>query len=134
MSICKTLIIAALAMTPSLACAQTQAQIERRYSRDYQACVDASEGVTLNLRECLNSEIDRQDARLNQAYVMVMRRLPAPRKTLLRADERKWITARDARCKRAIAGNNGTMAGLIYAGCILDETIKRTLFLETYKG
>jgi uncharacterized protein YecT (DUF1311 family) len=66
--------------------------------------------------------------------VMVMRPLPKPRKDTLRGLERIWIKQRDAKCQRAIADEGGSMAGLIYSGCILDETIKRTIFLENYKS
>lgn len=56
--------------------AQTRAQIERRYTPDYNCCMDASGGVTSEMMDCTGAEIERQDARLNQAYVMVMRPLP----------------------------------------------------------
>ena len=114
--------------------AQTQAQIEKRQSPAYSECMDESGGVTVEMMDCIAAEIDIQDARLNQAYVMVMRPLPKPRKDTLRALQRSWIKQRDAKCQRAIADEGGSMAGLIYSGCILDETIKRTIFLENYKG
>jgi uncharacterized protein YecT (DUF1311 family) len=126
------LLLPALAAT--LAPAQSQAQIEQRYTRIYNECVDASGGVTADMMDCSAAEIDRQDARLNQAYVMVMRPLPQPKKRVLRNLQRSWIVQRDARCHTAIRGNDGTAANLIYSGCILDETIRRTIFLENYKG
>jgi uncharacterized protein YecT (DUF1311 family) len=78
MKLSRTLLITAFITTS--ASAQTQTQIEKRYSRDYAQCMDASGGVTADMMDCLGTEIDRQDARLNQAYVMVMRPLPKPRK------------------------------------------------------
>ena len=133
MKISKTLLVAALVATS--VSAQTQPQIEKRYSRDYTECMDASGGVTAEMRDCLGTEIDRQDARLTQAYVMVMRPLPQQRKEKLRVLERAWIKQRDAKCSRAAAeAEGGSLAGIIYSGCILDETISRTIFLENYKG
>ena len=128
----RTLLIAALAATS--ASAQTQTQVEKRYTRGYSECMDASGGVTVEIMNCSAADIDVQDARLNQAYVMVMRPLAKPRKTTLRGLQRTWIKQRDAKCARSIADEGGSMAGLIYSGCILDETIRRTIFLENFKG
>ncbi len=115
--------------------AQSQPQIERRYTPDYNQCMDASEGVTAAMMDCIGAEIERQDARLNQAYVMVMRPLPRAKKDRLRGLQRAWIRQRDAKCSRAAsAEGGGSLAGIVYSGCILDETIKRVIFLENYKG
>jgi uncharacterized protein YecT (DUF1311 family) len=127
----RSLLIAALVATS--ASAQTQSQIEKRYSPEYAECMDASGGVTSDMMDCTGSEIDIQDARLNQAYALVMRPLAKPRKDTLRGLQRAWIKQRDGKCARASdEEGGGSMAGLIYAGCILDETIKRTIFLENY--
>ena len=128
----RTLLIAALAATS--ASAQTQTQVEKRYTGGYSECMDESGGVTVEMMNCIAAEIDIQDARLNQAYVMVMRPLAKSRKNTLRGLQRTWIKQRDAKCQREIADEGGSMAGLIYSGCSLDETIKRTIFLENYKG
>lgn len=126
-------LVVAISAVPALA--QTQAQIEKRYSRDYTQCIDASDGMTSEIQDCNGAEIDRQDARLNQAWVMVMRPLGPAKKTALRTAQRTWIKQRDAKCSRAAAAEGGgSMGDLIYSGCYLDETIKRTIFLENYKG
>lgn len=127
------LLMAAFSVTPTAA--QTQSQIEKRYTRDYNQCMDAAEGVTVEMMDCIGAEIDRQDARLNQAYVMVMRPLSRAKKDQLRGLQRSWIRQRDARCSRASNdAGGGSLSGVVYASCILDETIKRTIFLENYKG
>jgi uncharacterized protein YecT (DUF1311 family) len=132
MQISRSLLITALMATS--ASAQIQSQIEKRYTRGYSQCMNDSGGVTSAMMDCSGSEIERQDARLNQAYGMVMRPLPKPRKERLRGLQRAWIKQRDARCQNAIRDNDGTSANIIYSGCILDETIRRTIFLENYKG
>jgi uncharacterized protein YecT (DUF1311 family) len=124
-----------VALTATSASAQTQSQIEKRYSRVYAECMEAPGGVTSDMMDCNGSEIDIQDARLNQAYAMVMRPLTKPRKDTLRGLQRAWIKQRDAKCARASdVERGGSMAAIIYSGCILDETIKRTIILENYKG
>ena len=111
--------------------------IEARYSATYNECLstgDAAQGVTSGIMDCNGAEIDRQDARLNQAYKMVMMRLSAQQRSKLRLSERSWIGQRDARCRRAAAPEaGGTLAAIIYSGCILDETIERMIWLESYK-
>lgn len=131
MLISRTLLVAALVVTS--ASAQTQTQVEKRYTRSYSECMDKSGGVTVEMMNCIAAEINVQDARLNQAYVMVMRPLAKPRKNTLRGLQRTWIKQRDAKCARSIADEGGSMAGPIYSGCILDETIRRTIFLENFK-
>lgn len=107
------------------------------YSRAYESCMasgDAAQGITSGIMDCTGEEIDRQDARLNQAYVMVMRRLPPARKAALREAERRWIRARDARCrKQAASEGGGSLAGILYNECILGETVERRLWLERYR-
>lgn len=117
---------------------QTNAEVEKRYSAAFNTCVesgDAARGVTPAMAECIDAELDRQDARLNQAYKMVMERLPLKRKTALRTSQRKWIRTRDATCQRAYdaAGGGGTASGLEKLGCLTSETIRRTIFLERYR-
>lgn len=128
--------LVSIAALPMAAHAQSKAQVERRYSKDYKQCMatgDAANGVTAGIMDCNGSEIDRQDARLNQAYKMVMLRLSAGKKVELRGAERAWIGQRDARCNRAASvEEGGSLAQIIYSQCILDETIKRTMWLESY--
>lgn len=115
------------------ASAQAQMSVKTRYSRDFNLCMNDSGGGDAAIIDCNSSEIDRQDARLTQAYVMVMRRLSEPQHTALRQSEREWIKQRDATCTRkAKPEMGGTLYNVVYGSCILDETIKRTIFLEKF--
>lgn len=133
----RLLILIAALGTPLAAQAQWPKSVEARLTRQYDRCMatgDAARGQTVAMKECNGAEIERQDARLNQAYVMVMKRLSAPRKAALRQSERAWIKARDRKCLAAAAVyQGGTAAGLEYQGCYLRETIARTLWLERYR-
>ena len=125
-------------LAPGIATAHSQSQIEARYSAAYNHCMasgEAAQGVDPAMQDCTRQEIDRQNDRLNQTYKTLMARLNAAQKATLRATERAWIGKRDARCRQESAPEEGgTMANLIYSGCILDETIKRTVWLEKYGG
>jgi uncharacterized protein YecT (DUF1311 family) len=131
-----SILLAALAM-PLAAQAQWPKPVEARLTREYRDCMAggaAAQGQTLAMKVCQSEEIERQDARLNQAYAMVMRRLSPKRKAALRRSERAWIARRDARCEAAARRyEGGTASGLEYQGCYLRETIARTLWLERYR-
>lgn len=126
-----------LALLLAASAPQTDAEVEKRYSAAFDTCIgtgDAARGVTPAMAECMDAELDRQDARLNQAYKMVMGRLPQKRKTALRASQRQWIRKRDATCQRAYdAAGGGTASGLEKLGCLTSETVRRTIFLERYR-
>lgn len=116
---------------------QSDAEIEKRYSAAFDTCMaggQAADGVTYAMVECSGAELDRQDARLNQAYKMVMDRLPRRRKTALRTSQRRWIAMRDADCQKAYDdAGGGSASGLERLGCLTSETIRRTIFLERYR-
>lgn len=102
-----------------------------RYSKEYNRCMNtglAARGVTSGIMNCSGSEIRRQDARRNQACKMVMARSTPQQKTTLRASERNWVDQRDEGCEQVTAPlEGGTLAMIIYSGCILDETINPTI-------
>lgn len=131
MKIRYSVLLAVAAATASIAAPNAA---DQRLTREYHRCMDTSGEIDANIANCNSEENDRQDGRLNQAYGMVMRQLPAPKKAALRQSERAWIRQRDLGCKRdAEVEAGGTIYNVMLSGCILDETIKRTLFLERYR-
>lgn len=133
----RTMIILSSLFASWTAVAETQPEVEARYSPAFNQCMqtgDAAQGVTLGMMNCLGTEIDVQDARLNQAYKMVMARQSAAGKSRLRSSERAWIKQRNMTCKtQSDRDGGGTLSAITYNSCILDETIKRTIWLERYK-
>lgn len=92
---------------------------------------DAARGVTVAMMDCLGQEIDRQDAALNRTYRAMMARLAPAAGARLRASERAWIVRRNARCHDAAdQADGGSLAGILYNQCVLDETIARTRWLD----
>jgi len=122
----------------SQAQAAGKSAVEQRYTATFNRCMPsggAAQGMTFAVRGCLAAETRVQDAKLNQAYKMVMARLPANRQQGLRLSERKWIKTRDAGCAKQSTedGLGGDMAIEMQDQCVLDETIKRTIYLEQYR-
>lgn len=111
-------------------------EFEKRYSTAFRQCMesgDAAHGVTVAIMDCLGSEIDVQDTKLNITYRDVMSSLSTAGKGELRGLQRAWITRRDDICsEESSVEEGGSLAAIIYNGCILRETVRRTAWLEDY--
>ena len=59
-----------------------------QYSKTFTSCMDKSGGVTVEMIDCMNAELVRQDAKLNAEYTLLMGSLSAERKTQLRSTQR----------------------------------------------
>lgn len=98
---------------------------EDGYSATYTSCMDASGGVTMNTLNCMGSEAEQQDVRLNQGYKSAMRALDKGQQTQLRDAQRLWIKFRDADCALLGSLTGGTIDSVNRASCFLDMTKKR---------
>jgi uncharacterized protein YecT (DUF1311 family) len=95
------------------------------YSATYTACMDASGGVTVSMLNCMSSETEQQDARLNKNYKAAMQGLQQEQKTQLRDAQRLWIKYRDANCALLGSLTGGTIDSVNGASCLLDMTKER---------
>ncbi len=129
--------IIALFLTASAPAAAAAPAIEKRYTRDYAICMDsedAANGIQSAMNACAYDEYTRQDGRLNQAYVMVMRRQAMASKAKLRGLQRAWIRQRDVKCEaERMTYDRGSMAPLVFHTCMTNQAINRTLWLERYR-
>lgn len=103
---------------------------DNTYTQRYNACMDKSGGVTVDMHNCIGEEHARQDARLNQAYKALTAQLTPLRKNELVAAQRLWIQYRDANCKFYADPDGGTMATINAASCGLEMTAERAKELE----
>ncbi len=106
---------------------------ESEPGKQYSACMDASGGVTVAMLECIATETERQDSRLNRAYKDVMGQLSAERKQQLRQAQRLWIKYRDANCGFYADPDGGILATVNASDCIRSETTARANELEGFK-
>jgi uncharacterized protein YecT (DUF1311 family) len=120
------------ALTATSVSAQTQSQIEKRYTAPYKQCL-ADSADAFETYDCVETEYQVHDGRLNQSYVMVMKALVPAAKTRLRTLQRTWLKQRDAKCGE-VARLHPVDMDTWQMSCLLDESIKRTFFLENYKG
>lgn len=118
----------AMKMTPEEG--QTDPAIERHYTAQFSRCQKAAV-TTREEAACFESEFRRQDAALNRAWKETNRRLKAAAHGPLLAAQRKWISERDPFCKSIADGfKGGTIAPVVYSNCRVEQTIRRTMWLE----
>lgn len=118
-----------LALTLDAGGAQVDAQAQ--YSPALDACLksgDAANGVSVAMATCFNTELTRQDVRLNAAYKAAMARRSAADRDRLRAVQRAWIKRRDAECQENLTG--GTIDMVERSSCHLELTVIRAVELE----
>ena len=105
--------------------------IDAGQSSAYRACRNDPQVTTYSLEMCQITEMKLQDSALNLQWATTLARLGPDRVSILRAAERNWIKARNAHCNRkADEYAGGTMAPVLYGSCMIDETIRRTIWLE----
>lgn len=99
----------------------------------FDRCLAASEGVTVEMLNCIGAEYDYQDARLNALYKRVMARLSPARQAELRASERQWLRTREPGCMaEAKKAGDGTLGQVVRNQCMLDSLIDRIEFVQRY--
>lgn len=104
------------------------------YSKNYDRCVAAANGITAALLDCNGQEWDRQDARLNAVYRRLIARLDTQQRAILRRSERHWLATRHAECEK-VAGSagTGTLSSIAESDCLLSDLVDRRHWLERYK-
>src|SRR5262249_8206185 len=110
---------------------QLLAENDDHLSKEYSVCIDkAVEGAWADMFECTGEELDRQDARLNDAYKKLMSKLSRDRKKALLKAQRAWIKFREANCDYYFDPDGGKAAHLNASGCLLTMTATRIKDLE----
>ena len=103
---------------------------DKRALRDsYATCLQAAGGVDSAMQECIGSEYEYQDGRLNAAYAKLKRTLGESKMSGLRTEQRGWIADRDAKCVWD-AKTEGSAQRLQANQCRLDATAVRAGELE----
>ncbi|MGR9014334.1 MAG: lysozyme inhibitor LprI family protein [Gammaproteobacteria bacterium] len=101
-------------------------------SQAFSTCMDQAGGVTQAMIECMGTETERQDLRLNKAYKDVMDGLAPERKKQLQAAQRLWLKYRKANCDFYYDPDGGTIAGVIASDCFMSATAARAKELEGF--
>lgn len=109
---------------------QADPAVEKRYSAAFDTCQKRAVTTFAN-SECFTDEFARQDATLNRTWRATLVGLDSKMRSELLAAQRRWVADRDPFCRAKAAEFGGrTIAPVIYANCRVDQTIRRTIWLE----
>ena len=95
----------------------------------YYACAKSSDGSTGSIQSCIEKEFAYQDGRLNSTYRNLLGHLPAAERVVLRNDERRWLSAKEASC-RWNPDSEGQAQRINANVCSLKKTAERAGELE----
>jgi uncharacterized protein YecT (DUF1311 family) len=141
-SLCLFLLVAAfLPLHPQFARADggyanfqpTRQHMQAMLSRDFEACVANSRGITASINECTWAEFVRIDRRLNTSYQSKISRLSRANVQRLRSDQRGWLATRDETCLADLKDEReggGTIYSILLSSCQLQELQRRVLWIE----
>jgi uncharacterized protein YecT (DUF1311 family) len=102
------------------------AETDEGLSKEHSDCIDkAWKGTTAGMLQCEGEELDRQNARLNDAYKKLMSKLSPDRKKALLKAQRASIKFREANCDYWDDPQGGTAARMNASGCLLTMTATR---------
>jgi uncharacterized protein YecT (DUF1311 family) len=101
------------------------AAADTEMTQEYSTCLDKSNGVTVEMINCILAETIRQDARLNEHYKRLTSKLATKRKNTLIEAQRNWIKFRDTNCGFYADPEGGSAATLAAHECILNATAQR---------
>lgn len=130
-SLCLAILLSALGAMTALA--QTpDVRIEIRFSLDFETCMKAADGKTMEMIDCMGQENARWDQRLNKAFRAVGKDVSEHVRAELRDAQRAWIAYREKACLAAgdVEAEGGSLARITANDCFLRMTAQRAAELE----
>lgn len=102
-------------------------------SKQFSACIGKPDNTTVEMVDCMTTDAQRQDARLNKAYKEATADLTPGRKTQLQEAQRVWIKYRDLNCAFYDDPDGGPLARVTANECVMKMTASRARELESFK-
>ncbi len=103
---------------------------ENGYSLRFNQCMDHSEGVTVNMQDCISEELKVQDKLLNSQYQKAMKSLDKEQQKLLKEAQRAWLKMRENDSQLILKSNEGSLGRIDAASSFLNDTVLRVKFLK----
>ncbi|MBF0560891.1 MAG: DUF1311 domain-containing protein [Alphaproteobacteria bacterium] len=100
------------------------------FSKRFDDCMAAANGVSSEENQCVAAETDASDKKLNDVYHKWLLKNPGEDGDAMRSAQRLWIKFRDANCKAISGPLGGRMAEGAFAYCIMRMTAERATELE----
>jgi uncharacterized protein YecT (DUF1311 family) len=99
-------------------------------SKQYDTCMDAANGVTSSMLDCIGAETKRQDVALNKNYQAVLKAVSPTRKQQLIVAQRSWLVFRKANTDFIEDSDGGTAATVNADSTFMTMTQERADGLE----
>lgn len=100
---------------------------------DYDRCISDSDGTNAAWSECGGAWLEREDARLNEAWKRVFSGFAGQSKADLLAEQRAWIAFKEASCLFYASGDFGREGQVLsFPSCRAGVTAERTAAIEAY--
>lgn len=103
---------------------------ELRYSGTYTACMQAANGVTVGMVDCMVKESARWDARMSKAYWSLKRGLDKQQGKRFLTAQRAWLKWRLANSVYYSGATGGSIDRITSNQSWLEATARRALELE----
>lgn len=104
--------------------------VGQRYTAQWKACQERA--ISTRAHEtCFAAEFARQDKRLNRTWRLTLARVEPKLRGHLLAAQQKWVSERDPFCRsQSDRFRGGTIVPIVYVDCRVEQTIRRTIWLE----
>lgn len=110
--------------------AEPAAALDRLFSRDYHACMDAAAGVTVAMQECMNAEVERLEKHLAEQRARLVPTLSEERAKALNDALLAWENLRKYGSAAMYDPDGGTLAPLISSLWHLEQTARMARWLD----
>jgi uncharacterized protein YecT (DUF1311 family) len=99
----------------------------------YDTCIDESDGSNVAWGQCGSEWVEREDVKLNRTWKKVFSGTEGQTKEDLLAEQRAWITYKEAACAFYANGDFGREGQVLgYPNCQAEIIAERTGRLEAY--
>ena len=105
-------------------------QAESLFSQTYQACMDEAAGVTTGMQDCMNTEQERLETRLNAQRARVAAALTPDRAKAFNDALDAWDTLRKSGSLAMFDPNGGTLSPLMASLWYLEQTARMTRWVD----
>lgn len=104
--------------------------VEKRLTREFWTCQEHAVSTQEN-EACFTRELARQNRTLDWTWHTTLARIARPSHEKLLVAQRRWEAQRDTFCmSQSEAFHEGTIAPVVYMDCRVEQTIRRTMWLE----
>ena len=109
---------------------EAPAHIDSLFSPDYQSCMDSAAGVTTDMQDCINAELERLEKSIAVRQIALPPVLGEERSKALRETLAAWETMRKSGSAAMFDPDGGTLSPLMASLWYLEQTARMAQWLN----